>query len=1088
MSGQGADAGLHITVASRAEDLLPALFEHLADRPTDPFAPQYVVVPNVGISEWVQDRIADEFGVAANVELLFPGRFRAEMLGTEARAEEWEPRNLLWAVLETLRSDPTAAPGFASTDRPLASARRIAELFDRYAVYRPAMVRQWATGSDANHRVDDDWTTLPDSYRWQPDLWRRVRERIGTPSRAEEAERIAALLDARADALPPRVALFGATTLGGPHAGIVKELARRARVDVMLLAPSPRRSEGTAHHPLVTTWSVPSLETIASLANGAAEVHHVTPAPIDGPMTHLRRVQGSIHDDAAPDRTARTAKDLQRLLAFGDGTIQVHGCHGAVRQVEALRDAILHLMVDDPTLAARDILVVAPDLERFAPLVGAVLGAEVGGRLDLETHEYIGSDRLVADLRDASLTGDSDVATVVRSLMAVVSGRATASEVLGLLALEPVLAALARDDRASDDSGDDCATRIADEDLERIARWTDRLGIRWGLDGADRVSEHYPTALELGTWREAVDRLLVGAFVRIPTAREIAGVVPHDDLTDQDLRALGLLTRLVDDLIELRNRARGRHSLVAWSRTFTWIADRFLGSDGSVPGAVEAFRAECAALERAGERAPLAEVDGAEIVDVLVAGLVGSRERRAPRRDSITVCSALPRRGVPARVVAILGFDERAVQRAATDGDDILALHREAGEPDRALEQRQSMLDAILAARDHLIITHDAHSPRDNRRIPPPIALEELLETIADEVNPAAATADARPVVIEHTRQLTHPVNLGADPSGGLVGRSVRDLVRERPWTFEESANLALRATSRKRDGVIPVFEPEPEQAFKIRDLADALTKPAYLYLHDELGVTLPGDEPGPEDDLAVWPDALLESVLGRELLDAMGRGSAEAWRQTRARLGGLPPGEIATAALDATVRQVTELLAKVPRTSGKPRTVDIDLRIGHGEDEFAINDRVDVVGTMLLRVQFAKWDDARRVHPLIELACVMLTEQDKDWMTTLVTRPATGNKTPVLKTMRLEDPEGFLRFARDLRAAARRGPVGFLPRVAWALHGSPSTLANALRRDLYDRYTLELHGRLEVADLTQLSDFAAWETRFTHATAGART
>jgi len=1086
MSGQGDDAGLHITVASRADDLLPALFEHLADRPIDPFAPQYIVVPNVGMSEWVQDRIADEFGIAANIELLFPGRFRAEMLGTEARAEEWEPRNLLWAVLEALRSDPTAAPGFASTERPLASARRIAELFDRYAVYRPAMVRQWAAGWDSNHRVGDDWTTLPDSYRWQPELWRRVRERIGTPSRAEEAEQIAALLDERAVALPPRVALFGATTLGGSHAGVVKELARRARVDVMLLAPSPRRSEGAANHPLVTTWSVPSLETIASLADGAAEVHHVTPAPTDGPMTHLRRVQGSIHDDIAPDRTARTAKELQRLLAFGDGTIQVHGCHGAVRQVEALRDAILHLMVDDPTLRARDILVVVPDLERFAPLVGAVLGAEVGGRLDLETDEYIGSDRLVADLRDASLTGDADVATVVRSLMAVVSGRATASEVLGLLALEPVLAALAQDDRASDDSGDDRARSIADEDLERIARWTDRLGIRWGLDGADRVSEHYPTALELGTWREAVDRLLLGAFVRTPTAREISGVVPHDDLTDQDLRALGLLTRLVDDLIELRNRVRGRHSLVTWSRTSTWIADRFLGSDGGVPGAVEAFRAGCAALERAGERSPLAEVDGAEIVDVLVAGLVGPRERRAPRRDSITVCSTLPRRGVPARVVAILGFDERAVQRAATDGDDILALHREAGEPDRALDQRQSMLDAILAARDHLIITHDAHSPRDNRRIPPPIALEELLETIADEIDPDATKA--RPVVIEHTRQLTHPVNLGADPSGDLVGRSVRDLVRERPWTFEESANLALRATSRERNGIIPVFEPEPEQAFKIRDLADALMKPAYLYLHDELGVTLRGDEAGPEDDLAVWPDALLESVLGRELLDAMGRGAADAWFRTRARLGGLPPGAIAEAALTVTAEQVEALRKVVPTVSGDSRTVEIDLRIGDGDDEFAINDQVEVVGTTLLRVQFAKWDDARRVHPLIELACVMLTEQDKDWVTTLVTRPAPGNKTPVLKTMRLEDPEGFLWFARDLRAAARRGPVGFLPRVAWALDGSPTTLAKALRRDLYDRYTLELHGRLEVADLATLPDFAAWQTRFKHATEGART
>ena len=33
----------------------------------------------------------------------------------------------------------------------------------------------------------------------------------------------------------------------------------------------------------------------------------------------------------------------------GDHSLQVHACHGRARQVEVVRDAILHLLADDPT-------------------------------------------------------------------------------------------------------------------------------------------------------------------------------------------------------------------------------------------------------------------------------------------------------------------------------------------------------------------------------------------------------------------------------------------------------------------------------------------------------------------------------------------------------------------------------------------------------------------------------------------------------------------------------------------------------------------------------------------------------------------
>ena len=69
-----------------------------------------------------------------------------------------------------------------------------------------------------------------------------------------------------------------------------------------------------------------------------------------------------------------------RDLAFDppDRSVQFHACFGPTRQVEALRDTLLHLLDEGaPELTEEDILVVCPSLERFAPLIEAVFGPSV---------------------------------------------------------------------------------------------------------------------------------------------------------------------------------------------------------------------------------------------------------------------------------------------------------------------------------------------------------------------------------------------------------------------------------------------------------------------------------------------------------------------------------------------------------------------------------------------------------------------------------------------------------------------------------------------------------------------------------------
>ena len=134
--------------------------------------------------------------------------------------------------------------------------------------------------------------------------------------------------------------------------------------------PTPART------PLLASLSRDVQELRQRLAHTVPGHHDVHHAPARAPGdTLLGRLQRSLHDDALPAREPRP------VVPRSDRSVQVHSCHGRTRQVEVLRDVVLGLLADDPTLEARDVLVMCPDVEAFAPLVSAVFGSEPAEKL-----------------------------------------------------------------------------------------------------------------------------------------------------------------------------------------------------------------------------------------------------------------------------------------------------------------------------------------------------------------------------------------------------------------------------------------------------------------------------------------------------------------------------------------------------------------------------------------------------------------------------------------------------------------------------------------------------------------------------------
>ena len=164
---------LHVHRAERADALVEALRALLTEPPEDPFAPEVVSVPTRGMERWLAQRLSGGLGtsdgrgdgVCANVLFPSPRRLVGDAVATASGiapdADPWRPERMVWPLLEVVDGclgEPwlerlAAHLGGAGPDadpvrraRRFAALRRLADLFDRYALHRPAMVRAWAAG------------------------------------------------------------------------------------------------------------------------------------------------------------------------------------------------------------------------------------------------------------------------------------------------------------------------------------------------------------------------------------------------------------------------------------------------------------------------------------------------------------------------------------------------------------------------------------------------------------------------------------------------------------------------------------------------------------------------------------------------------------------------------------------------------------------------------------------------------------------------------------------------------------------------------------------------------------------------------
>src|SRR6478735_1002227 len=689
---RAADVTLRLHRAPRADQLAEALGTLLATPPDDPFAQELVLVPARGVERWLSQRLSHRLGrgdtddgVCAGVEFRSPRSLVAELTGT-VHDDPWAPDALAWPLLEVIDEsldEPwsrTLARHLGHFDtgdeaefrrgRRYSVARRLAGLFASYAVQRPQLLVDWLGG----HATDGCGGDLDDDLAWQPPLWRALADRVDAPPpHVRQAEAVARLRQGVTD-LPPRLSLFGHTRMPVTEIELLAALAHAHDVHVWLPHPSdvlwraladesglvPRRSDQShrrVDHPLLATLGRDVRELQRSLAvTGAVDHHHDGPP---APDTLLGWLQS--------DLAANEVRPAGRALAEDDRSVQVHSCHGPARQVDVLREVLLGLLEDDRTLEPRDILVMCPDIETYAPLITAGFGL---GDVVEDGHP---AHRLRVRLADRALTQTNPLLGVAAQLLDLAGGRATASAVLDLAQAAPVRRRFG----------------FTDDDLDTMTAWVRESGVRWGFDREHRDAFGL-AGYQQNTWRAGLDRVLSGVVMSADAQAWLDTTLPLDDVGSTRIELAGRFAEYVDRVRSVTDRLDGSRPLADWLGALgdgIDVLTRVGRDDGWQVGQVQ--------RELAGVAADADTLAGTALrlpdVRALLASHLAGRPTRANfRTGTLTVCTMVPMRSVPHRVVCLLGLDDGVFPRfGLADGDDVLARRPVTGERDVRSEDRQ---------------------------------------------------------------------------------------------------------------------------------------------------------------------------------------------------------------------------------------------------------------------------------------------------------------------------------------------------------------------------------------------------------------
>ena len=1012
---------LRLFTSNRLEILAGALAEVLRTPLASVLDEEIIVAQSQGMKRWLSMQLAQRHGICANYRFPFPNVFVHEVFRKVTpglpECSPFEPEIMTWRIMKILQSCITR-PGFESLRVYLGGiqgnlkrfqlSERIADTFDQYLLFRPEMVFRWEGGKEDH---------------WQAVLWRELVKDNEVKHRAALGKAFLEAVEGSSTGvkgLPERVSLFGISALPRFHMQVLAAISKFTQVNLFLMNPcreywgdilSDREMKRTSARQGTQDFTAEELHLekgnslLASMGTLGRDFFDLVNEfgceefasfKDPGDDNLLSRVQSDILNL----RDRQQGLDVKRIVAPHDNSIQIHSCHSPMREIEVLHDRLLDMFEKDPGLLPKDILVMTPDIETYAPYIQAVFDTPADD-----------PRRIPFSISDRSIRKESEIIDTFLAVLDLQGSRFAASQVFAVLESPAVQRKFG----------------FLEEDLDLVRRWVRETRIRWGIDGESRGQLDLP-ALAENTWKAGLDRLLLGYAMPGQDENMFGGVLPYDHIEGSEASVLGRLLEFTEQLFTHVTSLGQPRSLDGWSKTLTGLVDRFFMPDEDTEREMQLIRRT---LNYLGDMKEIAVFD--EEIDVNVIKwylghhLEGEGFGFGFITGGVTFCAMLPMRSIPFKIICLVGMNGNAYPRQAKPlGFDLMARHPKPGDRSRRNDDRYLFLEAMLSAREKLYISHVGQSIQDNSLIPASVLVSELMDYIEQAFTiPGEKILDH--ISTKHRLQAFSPEYFKGN---------------EKLFSYSHENRQAAQCIPEARKAPVPFISrglSDPEEEWKTVDLGDLCTffgNPARSLLNKRLGIHL-GERASVLEEREAFDIKGLEKYLLEENLveRRLAGGKLKDFLPLTRASGKLPHGTLGECIFEGLTRGVDRFVEKtgpyIRETALEPLEVDLSI------SGFRLTGRIDAIyPERLLHYRYARVKSRDRLKIWIHHLAVNILLADKYPRTSMLAgmRPKGGDSEWVAwEYSPVENSEEILgRLLEEYWAGLAR-PLHFFPDSSWA-------------------------------------------------------
>ncbi|MFN3881225.1 MAG: exodeoxyribonuclease V subunit gamma [Nitrincola lacisaponensis] len=773
--------GLMVIQGNHLEELRHLMVRWTQRYPLRPLENEVMLVQSNGIAQWLKLALAAKagnelesgLGIAAGLQVMLPGRFiwqayRA-VFPRLPSVSPFDKGPLTWRLLRLLNDLPALAAraGNAQVLQPLEYflqqdpsvsrtwrlASRLADLYDQYQVYRADWLDAWLAGETVIITAQGERLPLSAEQLWQPLLWQWLHEDIAAEHAEVDFLHYASRSSVHrlfcqqlsqvsagqgAAGLPRRIIVFGISSLPQQTLEVLEVLAQFSQVMLFVCNPSQhywgdliegrelfkkayRRNPGRPvpdsltdeqlhlhGHPLLAAWGRQGRDYLRLLdERDQPSTYQQHFERIDlfispGDKTLLQQLQ----DDILALRSLAERQAMQAQVQAQDRSLCFMVAHSPQREVEILQDQLLAefeaaQQAGNP-LNPRDILVMVPDIQQYAAHIDAVFG-----KLDRHDPRY-----LPFHIADQGQRHKAPLLIALESLLHLPESRFSVTELLDLLDVPALRARFELDE----------------VDLISLKRWIQGANIRWGLDATQRAALDLPDGLESNTWRFGLKRMLLG-YASGDTAGW-QGTVPYAEVAGLEAAKLGPLVLLLDQLESLWHLLPQPANASGWiSRLQQLLQDFFLPQNDQDQALLLRFEQQATqwldaiALGDASDLPLTLDV----VREELLSGLDQPGLSQTFLAGSVNFATLMPMRAIPFRQVWLLGMNDGDYPRSVSAVDfDLMAQDYRPGDRSRREDDRYLFLEALLAAREKLVISWVGRNVRDNSVRPASVLVGQL--------------------------------------------------------------------------------------------------------------------------------------------------------------------------------------------------------------------------------------------------------------------------------------------------------------------------------------------------------------------------